>query len=109
MSERMELKIGAQSQAAQAIANALPEVVKPLENLGTALEAHMPGFSGGASAGFAETIQVWFEKAAEIPKGLGTYAEKLATVDKNSFDSEVATTQSMAQTAMAARLSARLG
>lgn len=76
-----ELELGAQTRAAQAVADGIPDVMKVVEDLGTTLEGAMSGFRGGSAAGLAEAVTAWFEAAQQLGPALATYAENLVATD----------------------------
>ena len=98
-----QLRIGAQSRAASGLAEAIPDVVKVIEDLATQVEPAMAGFKGGAASGFAEAVSAWFEVARELPDALGRHSRNLALVDQH-----VAATEAQQQESYS-RLASRLG
>ena len=76
-----ELELGAQTRAAQLVADGIPDVMQVVQQLGSALETGMTGFRGGAASGLAEAVTAWFEAAQALGPTLTTYAENLAATD----------------------------
>ncbi len=82
MGDRMMLELGAQTRAAQLVADAVPEVVDVLEGLGRQIDAAAGGFRGASAAGLAEALGEWFTAVKALPAVMSSYAAALAAVDR---------------------------
>lgn len=82
MGDRMMLELGAQTRAAQLVADAVPEVVGVLDGLGRQISAVAGGFRGASAAGLAEALGEWFTAVKALPAVMSSYAAALAAVDR---------------------------
>ena len=79
-----ELRIGAQTRAANLVGEALPDISRRLQQVGEDLEAQMAGFQGASAAAFGEAVSGWLGAASQLPGALSTYATKLIETDQTS-------------------------
>lgn len=84
----VELKIGAQTRAAQVIQRRLPEFEEILKALGTAIDGSAGSFRGAGAGEYGKALQAWATKAVDLPKVFADFAEKLVQVDKTMAQSE---------------------
>lgn len=83
-----QLQIGAQTEAARLVHEAIEPIQETLSDLGKTLEAASAGFTGGAAAGLAEAVQAWYTAAQDLLPTLGEYAQKLVAVDQTEARTE---------------------
>ena len=98
-----ELQIGAQTRAARRVLDGLPEVTRPIEDLGASLEAAMAGFRGASAAALVEAVAAWFEAARDLEPALAGYAQRLVATDVAAAQTE------SSQQERYSRLASRLG
>ena len=73
----MDLELGAQTRAARVVAEAVPEVMSPVDSLARAVPTDAAGLRGSAAAGLGQALQAWFEVAGGLPDILCGCAEDL--------------------------------
>ena len=78
----MELELGAQTRAAQLVAQRIPDVMAPADRLRETVQSAATGFRGQSAGAFAEALIGWFEVVDRLPGVLGGYAADLAAVDE---------------------------
>jgi uncharacterized protein YukE len=98
-----QLRIGAQTEAARLVYEAIEPIQTTLKDLGASLEAASAGFRGAAASGLGEAVQAWFTAAEDLLPTLGHYAQKLVGTDQAEARTE------SAQLERYARLADRLG
>lgn len=85
-----QLRIGAQTEAARLVYEAIEPIQTTLKDLGTSLEAASDGFRGGAASGLGEAVQAWFTAAGDLLPTLGQYAQRLVETDRAEAGTEAA-------------------
>lgn len=89
-----ELDLGAQSRAAQIVAQAVPGLQDALKTGAEAIGAEVDGFTGSAAGAFYTALKAWYVVGSQIPQGVGRYALNLATTDANIGANQTSTVQS---------------
>lgn len=81
MTDSMDLELGAQTEAAQLVAEGAERIIEIYDDLIDTVATEMTSLRGGAAAAMGADVEAWLTSASRLPAALTEYAANLAAVD----------------------------